>query len=272
MTTRALVRVALAEDRVRDDITSRLTIPADLSSRAVLVARAPGVACGLDVCAEVFAAVDRRVRFAARFRDGRPFRAGAVLAAVSGPARSILSGERTALNFVQRLSGIATLTHRFVAAVACTGAVILDTRKTIPGWRELDKRAVRAGGGTNHRSNLAEMVLIKDNHIAAAGSTTAALERCQGARLPIEVECGTLAEVRTALAAGARRVLLDNMTLAQMRRAVALARGRARLEASGGITLSRVRAVALTGVDFISVGALTHSAPAADIALDFLHK
>lgn len=272
MTTHGLVRAALAEDRTRSDITSRLTIPAGLSSRAVLVARASGVACGLDVCADVFAAVDRRVRFAARFGDGRPFGAGAVLASISGPARAILAGERTALNFVQRLSGIATLTRRFVDEVTGTGAIILDTRKTVPGWRELDKRAVRAGGATNHRSSLATMILIKDNHIAAAGSVTAALRRCRRARVPIEVECGSIAEVREALAAGARRILLDNMTLAQLRRAVTLARGRAKLEASGGIALSRVRAVALTGVDFISVGALTHSAPAADIALDFLHE
>jgi len=272
MTTRALVRAALAEDRTRSDVTSRLTIRAESTSRAALVARAAGIVCGLDVCAEVFAAVDSRTRFVARTHDGRPFGPGATLAVISGSSRSILAAERTALNFIQRLCGIATLTHRFVTAVAGTGAVVLDTRKTIPGWRELDKRAVRAGGGTNHRVNLADMILIKDNHIAAAGSIAVALERCRGARLPIEVECRTLVDVREALAAGARRILLDNMTLAQMRRAVALAHGRAQLEASGGITLSRVRAVAQTGVDFISVGALTHSAPAADIALDFLHK
>lgn len=271
-TTERLIRLALAEDLGAGDITSRLTVPASQQARAVIVARAAGVLAGINVCRDVFRAVDRHIRFTALLRDGQHFSAGDTIARVSGKARSLLAAERTALNFLQHLSGIATLTSRFVAAVSGTKAQILDTRKTIPGWRELAKYAVRCGGGTNHRRGLDDMILIKDNHIAAAGSITAALARCQGANLPIEVEAQNLAQVREALAAGAKRILLDNMTLAQLRRAVALVRGQAQLEASGGINLKRVRLVAETGVDFISVGTITHSAPAADIALDFLRE
>ncbi|MEO0086194.1 MAG: carboxylating nicotinate-nucleotide diphosphorylase, partial [candidate division WOR-3 bacterium] len=187
-------------------------------------------------------------------------------------ARSLLTAERTALNFVQRMSGVATLTRRYVDAVKGTGAVILDTRKTVPGWRLLDKYAVRCGGGQNHRRGLYDMVIIKDNHIQVCGSIAAALERCRRARRPVEVETRTLADVREALAAGADWIMLDNMPLRKMRRAVRMVAGRCRVEASGGITLANVRRAALTGVDFISVGALTHSAPAADIALDFLPR
>jgi nicotinate-nucleotide pyrophosphorylase (carboxylating) len=272
MTRRQLVRAALAEDIGSGDVTSRLTIPAARTARAELVARAPGILAGIDVCRDVFLAVDRRTRFRPLLSDCRHYRRGEVLARVSGSARSLLSAERTALNFIQRLSGIATLTGKFVAAAKGTGAVILDTRKTTPGWRDLEKYAVRCGGGTNHRRGLDDMVLIKDNHIAAAGSITQALTRCRGTRLPVEVETRTLAQVREALAAGAKRILLDNMSPARMRAAVRLARGRARLEGSGGITLATVRRVAQTGVDFVSVGAITHSAPAADIALDFLNE
>jgi nicotinate-nucleotide pyrophosphorylase (carboxylating) len=200
---------------------------------------------------------------------GASYEAGSVLALVRGPARAILAAERTALNFLQRLSGIAAITRRYVDAVGGTGVKIFDTRKTTPGWRALEKYAVRCGGGSNHRMGLYDMVLIKDNHIVAAGSVAVALKRAQGARIPVEVEVRTIAQLRAALAAGARRILLDNMDLSRMRRAVALAHGRAELEASGGITLRRVRAVAETGVDRISVGALTHSAPTVDIALDF---
>lgn len=270
MTTHQLIRVALAEDVGTGDVTSLLIIPPSVAAEAVIVARAHGVLCGADTCRQVFAAVDRRIRFRTKLRDGAVFRRGTVIAELTGPARGILTAERTALNFLQQLSGIATLTRRYADAVCGTGAIILDTRKTIPGWRELAKRAVRAGGGRNHRRGLYDMVLIKDNHIAAAGSITAALARCRGRRLPIEVECATLAQVREALAAGTRRILLDNMDCSRLRRAVTLCRGRAETEASGGITLKTVRRVALTGVDFISVGTLTHSAPAADIALDFV--
>lgn len=265
----SLVRTALREDIGRGDITSLLTVSARTRAAAVMVARSEGILCGITICAAVFRAVDRRVRFTPCCRDGDRFSPGTVLARIAGPARALLAAERTGLNFVQHLSGIATHTARFVAAVKGTHCRILDTRKTIPGWRRLAKYAVRCGGGSNHRFGLYDMVLIKDNHIAAAGSITAALARCR-TRLEVEVECRTPAEVREALAAGARRILLDNMTIAQLRRSVRLVNHRARLEASGGITLKNAAAVARTGVDFISVGAITHSAPAADIAIDFV--
>jgi nicotinate-nucleotide pyrophosphorylase (carboxylating) len=217
----------------------------------------------------VFRAVSPRVRFWPLAADGERFGPGSVLARICGPARPILRAERTALNFIQRLSGIATLTARYVAAVRGTPAKILDTRKTVPGWRELDKYAVRRGGGTNHRIGLYDMILVKDNHIAAAGSIAAAVRPCRGSRLPVEVECRTLVEVREALSAGARRILLDNMTPVQLRAAVRLGRGGARFEASGGVTLRNVRRVASSGVNYISVGALTHSPLAANIALEF---
>jgi nicotinate-nucleotide pyrophosphorylase (carboxylating) len=270
MTTRQLIKAALDEDIGPGDVTSRLTVPPGRSVRARLVARTSGILAGIDVCRQVFLTLDRTVRFAPKLKDGARFRKDQVLAEVQGRARSILAAERTALNFIQRLSGIASATGRFVEAVRGTKAVILDTRKTTPGWRVLEKCAVRCGGGTNHRTGLYDMVLIKDNHIAAAGSIPAAIERCRSSRLPMEVETQTLADVEEAIAAGAKRILLDNMTVSQMRKAVALARGRATLEASGGVNLSNVRRVAQAGVDYISVGAITHSAPAADIALDFL--
>ena len=270
LTLDRLVRAALAEDVGPGDLTTRLTVPADRVSKALLVARAPGVLCGLDVFAKVMHAVSPRVRVKPLQRDGAAFRDGEILARVSGPTRPILTAERTALNFLQRLSGIATLTREYVAAVRGTRAVILDTRKTLPGWRELEKRAVRCGGGENHRMGLYDMVLVKDNHLAAAGSIPAALEACRSAGKPVEIEVTDIPGLREALDAGATRILLDNMDPHRMRRAVELARGKAKLEASGNINLRRVRAVAETGVDFISVGAITHSAPAADIALDLL--
>ncbi len=269
MTTAQIIRAALAEDIGPGDVTSRLTVPEDRLVRARLVARSGGILAGIDVCRQVFLALDRSVRFTSKLADGGRFRKDMVLAAMHGRARPILAAERTALNFIQRLSGIATATRRFADAVRGTKAVVLDTRKTTPGWRALEKYAVRCGGGANHRAGLYDMILIKDNHIAAAGSITTAIDRCRSSRLPMEVEAQTVAEVAEALAAGARRILLDNMTVAQMRRAVALAGGKAKLEASGGVTLGKVRRIAETGVDYISVGAITHSAPAADIALDF---
>jgi nicotinate-nucleotide pyrophosphorylase (carboxylating) len=270
MTTVGLIRTALTEDTGQGDVTSRLTVPPDRFAKARLVARTSGILAGIDVCRQVFLTLDRSVSFTPRLKDGARFRKGQVLAEVHGRARPILTAERTALNFIQRLSGIASATRRFVDAVRGTEAVILDTRKTTPGWRMLEKYAVRCGGGANHRTGLYDMILIKDNHIAAAGSITTAIARCRSSRLPMEVETQTLTDVEEALAAGAKRILLDNMTVAQMRRAVVLARGRAKLEASGGITLRNVRRIAGTGVDYISVGSITHSAPAADIALDFL--
>lgn len=270
MATRQLIKAALSEDIGLGDVTSRLTVPADRFCLARLVARTDGILAGIDVCRRVFRALDRSVRFTPKLKDGARFLKGQVLAEVDGRARPILAAERSALNFIQRLSGIAAATRQFVDAVRGTKAVILDTRKTTPGWRVLEKYAVRCGGGSNHRIGLDDKILIKDNHIAAAGSITAAIERCRSSRLPVEVETQTLADVKAALAAGAKSILLDNMTAAQMKRAVALAHGQATLEASGGVTLRNVRRIAETGVDYISVGAITHSAPAADIALDFL--
>ena len=260
----------MAEDIGPGDVTSCLVVPEGLFARARFVARESGILAGIDVCRQVLHTIDRSMGFAPKLKDGARFRKGQVLAEVQGRARPILAAERTALNFIQRLSGIASAARQFVDAVLGTKTVILDTRKTTPGWRELEKYAVRCGGGANHRTGLFDMILIKDNHIAAAGSIKTAMERCLSSRLSVEVETQTLAEVKEALAAGAKRILLDNMTTAQMKKAVGLARGRAKLEASGGIDLENVRRVARTGVDYISVGAITHSAPAADIALDFL--
>lgn len=261
--------MALREDIGSGDITSRLAVPYQQKASARLVARSSGVLSGIDICRRVFQTVDPHTQFSTNLYDGYRYRRGTVLARVCGRARSILAAERTALNFLQRTSGIATLTARFVAAVRHTRAVIVDTRKTVPGWRLLDKYAVRCGGGQNHRLGLYDGILIKDNHIAAAGSISVAIRRCQKSGLPTMVECRTTADVHEALAAGVQYILLDNMSLATIRAVVALVRGRAKLEASGGITLRNVRAIAKAGVDYISIGALTHSAPAANIALDF---
>lgn len=266
-----IIRQALAEDIGPGDVTSAWTLPPALHLYGKMIAKAPGVVAGLEVARMVFQAVDERVDFQSRVADGSPVSHGDVLATVKGPGRSILSAERVALNFLQRMSGIATLTHRYVQAVCGTQAVILDTRKTAPGLRILDKMAVRLGGGQNHRFGLYDMVLIKDNHIAAAGSITAAVEAVRSHNrkgLPVEVEVKDLDELREALDLGVERILLDNMNPEQMRQAVALTAGRAKLEASGGITLDNVAAIARTGVDYISVGALTHSVQALDISLD----
>lgn len=270
--TRRLIEFALSEDVGHGDATSCAAVPRDINVAARVVAREDMVVSGLPVAAAVFEAVDPSVAFRPRTLDGARVPVGFVVAEVAGTAQSLLTAERTALNFLQRLCGVATLTARYVAAVEETGARIVDTRKTIPGFRALDKAAVRHGGGTNHRFGLDDGILIKDNHIAAAGSLTAAVQRARehgGYLLQIEVECDTLEQVHEALAARAEVVLLDNMPPETLRRAVELCRGRARTEASGGISLETVRAVAASGVDFISVGALTHSAPAADLALDF---
>lgn len=266
-----IIRRALAEDIGPGDVTSSWTLPAGLRLRGKIIAKASGIVAGLDVARRVFVMADGRITFKSHVEDGNPVARGDVLATVHGPARSILSAERVALNFLQRMSGIATLTHRYVEAISGTRAVILDTRKTAPGLRILDKMAVRLGGGKNHRSGLYDMVLIKDNHIAAAGSITAAVEQVRAhneAGLRIEVEVKNLDELREALALGVDRIMLDNMDVEQMRQAVALANGQVELEASGRITLDNVAEVARTGVDYISVGALTHSAPALDISLE----
>jgi nicotinate-nucleotide pyrophosphorylase (carboxylating) len=260
---------ALAEDVGEGDVTTDATVGEDAVGTAEIVVREPGVVCGLAVAETVFRALDPELRFEALVEEGAAVAASTSVARVVGPERAILTGERTALNFLARLSGIATLTRRYVEAVTGTGAAILDTRKTTPGLRALEKHAVATGGGRNHRFGLDDGVLVKDNHLRAAGSVAAAVERVRAATpLPVEVECDTLEQVGEALAAGVEAILLDNMTLEELRDAVSLVRGRAWLEASGGVTLENVRAVAETGVDEISVGALTHSARSLDVSLE----
>jgi len=269
----ALIEAALAEDVGAGDFTTRWTVPAERRGEAEIVAKQPGVIAGSEVAVEVFRRVDPALRVEVAMGDGSAVRPGDRVMRITGSAASILTAERTALNFLQQLSGVATATRRYVDAVAGTGARVIDTRKTTPGMRLLEKAAVVAGGGSNHRVGLYDMVMIKDNHIAAAGGIRAAVEavRLRNDRgLRVEIETGTLAEVGEALAARVDRVMFDNMAPALMREAVALtaaAEWRPETEASGGITLETIRAFAETGVDFISVGALTHSAPALDLSL-----
>lgn len=265
-----LVTAALAEDVDHGDITSEAVIPAHARLRAVMVAREAMTVAGLPIAAAVFHACNRELVLRQRVRDGDTVAAGCELMEITGTARAVLTAERTALNFVQHLSGIATLTRAFVDRVAGTGTRIRDTRKTIPLLRALEKYAAACGGAENHRMGLFDMVLIKDNHIAACGSVSAAVAAARAAgHDDIMVECETLAEIEAALAAGATRVLLDNMDPPMLARAVALVDGRAETEASGGVRLKTVRAIAETGVDAISVGRITQSAPAADIGLDY---
>ena len=269
-----LIELAVAEDIGPGDATSQALLDAECTVHGRMIAKAPGVIAGLPVAEAVFQRVDARIVFTARVAEGQEVTAGEVIAEVSGPAPAVLAAERTALNFLQRMSGIATLTRRYVDAVACTRAVILDTRKTVPGHRALDKYAVRMGGGVNHRQGLYDMLLIKDNHVDAVGGILPAVERARAARpdLPIEVEVRNLDELRQALSItpSLDRIMLDNMSLEDMRQAVVLTAGRVPLEASGGVSLETVAAIAATGVDSISVGALTHSAPALDISLDWV--
>ncbi len=267
----AIVQQALAEDVGPGDVTSEWVLEPELQAVGRFLVKEPGVIAGLEVVEEVFRQVDVRIRFRPLLADGVPVQAGEVAARVEGPAISLLSAERVALNFLQRMSGIATQARRYVEAVQGTQAIILDTRKTAPGLRVLDKLAVRLGGASNHRFGLFDMVLIKDNHIAAAGGITAAVRRVRArnsTRLPVEVEVTNLDQLAEALAVGADRIMLDNMDIATMRRAVDLVAGRVLLEASGGITLESVAQVAATGVDYISVGALTHSVKALDVSLE----
>ena len=267
-----LIELALEEDLGRGDVTSEALIPPDREAVGEVLVKARGVIAGLEVAAAVFRAVDPTLAWEALARDGEAVSPGQVVARVSGRARSILAAERTALNFLQRLSGIATLTARYVEALRGTRARLTDTRKTTPGWRYLEKMAVRAGGGHSHRLDLAGGILIKDNHLALSGNDIPAAIRAVREQAPhtlrVEVEVTSLAGVEAALAAGAEVILLDNMSLEEMHRAVALVSGRALLEASGGITLETVRAVAETGVDLISSGAITHSATALDLSLE----
>ena len=266
------IKCALEEDIGTGDVTTDTIVPAGATLRGRIVAKQDGVVAGLDVAKQVFLTLDERVSFVVKATDGSRVTRRDVLAEVEGPARALLTGERTALNFLGRMSGIATLTRRFVDAVADTKATIIDTRKTAPGLRMTDKLAVRLGGGENHRTGLFDMVLIKDNHIDFAGSITQAVERVRasGTTLAIEVETRTLDDVREALALGVERILLDNMSPDMMREAVALCGGTAQLEASGNVTLDNVLEVAKTGVDYISVGALTHSPAVFDMSLEFV--
>jgi nicotinate-nucleotide pyrophosphorylase (carboxylating) len=264
-----LIARALAEDVGSGDVTTEALVPGGAEARATIVQKAPGVIAGLAVGEAVFRKVDPALAWTAAAREGE-WREDGPVATVAGPARGILTGERVALNFLQRLSGIATLTARFVQAVEGTGAVILDTRKTTPGMRELEKAAVAAGGGRNHRMGLFDAVLIKENHVALASGVGDAVRRVLASApqgVPVEVECASLDEVEEALKAGATHLLLDNLSPDDLHEAVARAGGRAKLEASGGVTLETVREIAQTGVDYISVGALTHSAPALDLSL-----
>jgi nicotinate-nucleotide pyrophosphorylase (carboxylating) len=270
---RNIVRAALDEDEAFNDLTTIATVVSDRHARGQLVSRAEGVLCGVPLAVEAFRQLDPKVTIRVDLEDGARLRPGSSVLFLSGHARALLAAERVALNYMQRLSGIATLTARYVDAVRGTKAKILDTRKTTPGWRLLEKYAVRAGGGTNHRLNLAAAVLIKDNHLAAVdGDVGVAVRRARDLAptgTKIEVECDRIEQVRDAVEAGADIIMLDNMTPEQMARCVELVAGRAITEASGGIRLETVRQIALAGVDWISVGALTHSAPALDLALDF---
>lgn len=268
-----LVRIALDEDGAHGDITTIATVPADRTARASLVARASGVICGVPLAVEAFRQLDAHTSIRIDAPDGTAVKPGDVVLHLSGRARGLLSAERVALNYLMHLSGVATATAALVALVQGTRARVLDTRKTTPGWRALEKYAVRCGGGTNHRTDLRAAVLIKDNHLTIAGAQLAtAVEKARAlapAGTRIEVECDTRAQVEQALAAGADIVMLDNMSVDAMRDCVALVAGRAIVEASGGVRPETIRAIAETGVDWISSGAITHSAPALDLALDF---
>jgi len=270
---RPLVEAALTEDLGRrGDVTSQATIPADIQAKLEIKARQAGVICGMDLARLSFALVDPQIEFVAQVADGEWVDAGTVLASVRGNARHLLTAERTALNFMTHLSGIATDTRKIVDSVAEYPAQITCTRKTIPGLRIVQKYAVRCGGGRNHRLGLDDAILIKDNHIAIAGDIKTAIRQAQnfaGHLIPIEVEVDTLAQLEQALDAGVSLVLLDNMSPEMLAQAVAMCKGRARTEASGGITPETVQAAAKTGVDFIAMGYLTHSTTALDIGLDF---
>jgi nicotinate-nucleotide pyrophosphorylase (carboxylating) len=271
--TERVVREALFEDLGAGDATSESLIDEDARCSATILLKEPGVVCGLTVAEAAFRALDPAVRFDPAAADGeRIDRVPHELAHVEGRARAVLSAERTALNLLGRLSGVATATRRYADAVEGTGARILDTRKTTPGLRALEKHAVACGGGLNHRRGLDEAILIKDNHLRLAGGVRVAVERAlaAGTGVRVQVEAESLDDVRAALVAGADSILLDNMSPVLLREAVSLAGGRAELEASGGITLDTVRAVAETGVDFVSVGALTHSARSLDVSLEVL--
>ncbi len=268
-----IVREALAEDVGTGDVTTEATVDAPATCEAQILLKQPGVVCGLVAAAAVFRTLDPTIRFEALAAEGeRVSETPSVIVRITGPTRAVLTGERTALNFLGRLSGVATLSRLFVDAVEGTDCVVLDTRKTTPGLRALEKYAVRCGGAQNHRFALDDGILVKDNHLSAAGGIQPAIDRLRaaGTTLPIEVEAETLEDVREAVAAGVDSILLDNMAPAAMKEAVALVAGRATLEASGGVSLETVREIAETGVDFVSAGALTHAARSLDVSLEML--
>ncbi|MDP2915667.1 MAG: carboxylating nicotinate-nucleotide diphosphorylase [Candidatus Aminicenantes bacterium] len=268
-----LIAAALKEDMPAGDITSENLIDPKTLGRALLVAKQDGVLAGIDIARRVFHKIDPLTSFNRRFKDGQTFKAGDVLAEIEGRAVVLLKGERTALNFLQRMSGIASTTRKYVEAVAGTKARILDTRKTTPGLRVLEKYAVRMGGGENHRLNLSTMVLIKDNHLMLVGDIVEAVRRVRKrikAGLLVEVEVTSFLQAKAALESGADWIMLDNMSLSQMKRIVASAAGRAKIEASGNVGLDTVRKIAESGVDYISVGKLTHSYDSIDLSLEFL--
>ncbi|GAB4176462.1 MAG: carboxylating nicotinate-nucleotide diphosphorylase [Terrimicrobiaceae bacterium] len=273
MTPQELVAAALREDVGTGDVTSEIFIPSQNQACAAIVSREPCVVAGTSLAADVFSQVDPAVDVNILQPDGSTIETGAIIMDLHGPARSILTGERVALNFLQRLSGVASVTRRFVDAIAGTSAKILDTRKTTPGWRTLEKAAVVAGGGTNHRMGLHDMVMVKDNHLAAGGGPSAlqpGIDAAKARGLRVEIEVDNLEQYRTVIQLhGVDVILLDNMSLDELRMAVSLKPPGIQLEASGGITLANARAVALTGVDFLSIGALTHSAPSIDLGMDF---
>jgi len=261
---------ALREDLGSGDVTSEILVPPGLHGQAVMQAKEPLVVAGLEIAVRAFTLLSGEVRVLAGSEDGRKMEAGAVLLELEGPVRTLLGGERVALNILQHLSGVATLTRRFVDAVQGTGTKILDTRKTLPGMRALEKYAVRVGGGVNHRSSLSEGILVKENHLAACGGVTEAVKALKQSAphtLRVEIEASTLEEVEEAVAAGVDAILLDNMSIETILKAVKRARGTAQLEVSGGVRLENVREIAETGVDAISVGMLTHSAPGVDISM-----
>jgi nicotinate-nucleotide pyrophosphorylase (carboxylating) len=266
---REIVRRALAEDLGWGDVTTEATVPAELRAKGIILVKSPCVLAGLDVAAEVFTQLDPGCTIERRRKDGDRCQPGDIVAELLGGAAPMMTAERTALNFLQRLSGIATLTRKFVDAAGGT-IVVLDTRKTTPTLRALEKYAVRAGSGTNHRAGLDDGILIKDNHIRLAGGVGEAVKRMKDddPEMPIEVEAQSLEQVDQALAAGADSILVDNLPLETIKEAVRRARGRAKIEISGGVTLDRVAELAKTGADYVSVGALTHSAPAADISFE----
>ena len=268
------IQRAMAEDIGPGDVTTNSIIPPDAFMRGQIIAKQDGIVAGLDIASAVYQTVDPQVKFEPQVAEGARVVDHQVLALVSGKTRSLLTAERTALNFLGRISGIASLTFQFVDAVSGTKAVILDTRKTAPGLRLLDKLAVSRGGGQNHRFGLYDMILIKDNHIDYAGSITEAVKRARAAAsgLEVEVEARTLQDVGEALAIHVERILLDNMTTEMMMEAVKMTAGRAKLEASGNVTLDNVRRIAETGVDYISIGALTHSAKVFDVSFDYLDR